>query len=351
MIAVSIIIYVGLSIYTPMYSAQVIDHLWQSIQAAWKEGVPFAITWTNMGRELTQLSVQYFFTWIFYYLQSWLMANVAESLNLELRRQIARKLNRLPLRFFDQNKAGEILSRVTSDLDKIADVLQTGLLKLIVAIGTIIGSLAVMFYYSVSLTCIFLLFMIVSMVITQMVAKQNLRCAAERQETIGELTGIVEEYYNGRNVIKAYNHEQESIGQVAAAVEKNRAANQKADFLTNCVNPVIRLLTRLANVVIAIIAGKAMLDGVMTVGVVQAFFQYVNQTAEPLTEASFMINSLQSALASAKRTFELLDDEGEIPDPQAPAVLEHAKGNTPLQHIRHPRQQPQLWHLVSKNWP
>ena len=332
-VAVSIIIYVGLSIYTPMYSAQVIDHLWQSIQAAWKEGVPFAITWTNMGQELTQLSVQYFFTWIFYYLQSWLMANVAESLNLELRRQIARKLNRLPLRFFDQNKAGEILSRVTSDLDKIADVLQTGLLKLIVAIGTIIGSLAVMFYYSVSLTCIFLLFMIVSMVITQMVAKQNLRCAAERQETIGELTGIVEEYYNGRNVIKAYNHEQESIGQVAAAVEKNRAANQKADFLTNCVNPVIRLLTRLANVVIAIIAGKAMLDGVMTVGVVQAFLQYVNQTAEPLTEASFMINSLQSALASAKRTFELLDDEEEIPDPQAPAVLEHAKGNIAFEHV------------------
>ena len=104
MVAVSIIIYVGLSIYTPMYSAQVIDHLWQSIQAAWKEGVPFAITWTNMGRELTQLSVQYFFTWIFYYLQSWLMANVAESLNLELRRQIARKLNRLPLRFLTRTK-------------------------------------------------------------------------------------------------------------------------------------------------------------------------------------------------------------------------------------------------------
>ena len=103
-VAVSIIIYVGLSIYTPMYSAQVIDHLWQSIQAAWKEGVPFAITWTNMGQELTQLSVQYFFTWIFYYLQSWLMANVAESLNLELRRQIARKLNRFPFAFLTRTK-------------------------------------------------------------------------------------------------------------------------------------------------------------------------------------------------------------------------------------------------------
>lgn len=261
------------------------------------------------------------------------MANVAESLNLNLRNQIACKLNRLPLRFFDQNKAGEILSRVTSDLDKIAEVLQTGLLKLLVAIGTIIGSLVVMFYYSVSLTCIFLIFMLASMWITRIVAKKNLRCAAQRQETIGELTGIVEEFYNGRDVIKAYNHESESLAQVAQAAEKNRAANQKADFLTNCVNPLIRLLTRLAHVVIAIVAGRAMLNGTMTVGVVQAFFQYINQTAEPLTEASFMINSLQSALASAKRTFELLDDEEEIPAPAQPALLERAKGHIAFEHV------------------
>ena len=332
-VGLSIVIYVALSIYTPMYSATVIDHLWQSIQAARNSGVPFAITWSNTGRELTQLSVQYFFTWIFYYLQSWLMANVAESLNLELRNQIARKLGRLPLSFFDREKAGEILARVTSDLDKIADVLQTGLLKFIVAIGTIIGSLAVMFYYSVPLTCIFLVFMVAAMVITQIVAKRSLASAEARQETIGELTGIVEEYYNGRDVIKAYNHEPESIEIVTASAEKNRAANKKADFYTNCVNPLIRLLTRLANVVIAVIAGKAMLDGNMTVGVVQAFFQYISQAAEPLTEASFMINSLQSAIASAKRTFELLDEPEERPDPETPAVLENAKGSIAFEHV------------------
>ena len=332
-VGLSIVIYVALSIYTPMYSATVIDHLWQSIQAAWNNGTPFSISWTNMGRELTQLSVQYFFTWIFYYLQSWLMANVAENLNLELRSQIARKLGRLPLSFFDHNKAGEILSRVTSDLDKIADVLQTGLLKFIVAIGTIIGSLTVMFYYSVPLTCIFLVFMAVAIVITRIVAKRSLASAEARQETIGELTGIVEEYYNGRDVIKAYNHEPESLESVTAATENNRAANKKADFYTNCVNPLIRLLTRLANVVIAVIAGKAMLDGTMTVGVVQAFFQYVSQAAEPLTEASFMVNSLQSAFASAKRTFELFDEPEEIPDPENPEVLEHAKGHITFDHV------------------
>ncbi len=332
-VGVSIVIYVALSIWNPMYSAIVIDHLWTSIQNAWQTGAGFSITWDNMGRELVQLSVQYFFTWIFYYLQSYLMANVAENLVLDLREQISKKLNRLPLRFFDRNKAGEILSRVTSDLDKITEVLQTGLLKLIVAIGTIVGSLIIMFYYSISLTCIFLVFVLASTIITRIVAKKSLHYASEQQETIGVLTGFVQEYYNGRDVIKAYNHEGQSIRQVEAAAEDASRANQKVNFLTNCVNPLIRLLTRLSNVVIAIIAGRAMLNGTMSVGVVQAFFQYINQTAEPLTEASYMINSLQAAFASAKRTFELLDEEEEIPDPVLPRTLRNANGEIRFEHV------------------
>lgn len=332
-VAISIVIYVGLSIWNPLYSARVIDLLWNSVQTAWKEGTPFVITWDHMGKELVQLTIQYFFTWIFYYLQSYLMANVAETLTCTLRTEISRKLNRLPLRFFDRNKAGEILSRVTSDLDKIAEVLQTGLLKLIVAIGTIIGSLIVMFIYSVPLTLIFLLFMAAALLVTNFVARKSLRSAMERQETIGTLTGIAEEYYKGRDVIKAYNHEKQSIEQVKAAAEENRIANQRADFLTNCVNPLIRLLTRIAHVVIAVIAGKAMLEGRMTVGVVQAFFQYVNQTAEPMTEASYMINSLQSALASAERTFELLDDEEEVPDKTTVTDIRRAEGRIGFEHV------------------
>ena len=332
-VGLSILIYIGLSIWNPMYSAIVIDHLWQSIQAAISQGIPFSITWENMGAELTQLSVQYFLTWIFYYLQSFLMASVAENLTLSLRKQVAEKLNRLPLRFFDQNKAGELLSRVTIDLDKVTEVLQTGLLKMIVAIGTVIGSLVVMFLYSIQLTGIFLLFMVVSMLITRIVARKNLKSAAERQETIGELTGIVEEFYNGRDVIKVYNHEHASIARVKEASAKNAAASQKSDFLTNCVNPLIRLLTRLAHVVIAIIAGYEMINGRMSVGVVQAFFQYINQATEPLTEASFMFNSLQAALASAERTFEMLDEEEERPDTPYPVILREPKGQISFQHV------------------
>lgn len=332
-VAFSIVVYVALSIWNPMYSVQVVDNLWRSIQAARNEGISFSVTWTNMGRELTQLTVQYFFTWIFYYLQSYLMASVAESLNLDLRNEIAVKLNKLPLKFFDQNQAGELLSRVTSDLDKVAETLQTGLLKMIVAIGTVIGSVVVMFYYSVWLTLIFLVFMIISVIITKAVAKKNLESASERQETIGALTGIAEEYYNGRNVIKAYNNETESIARLTKAAERNRVASQKADFLTNCINPLIRLLTRVSHVVIAIIAVRGMIDGSMTVGIVQAFFQYINQAGEPLTEASYMINSLQSALASAERIFEMLDEEEEIPDVPYPEVLENVKGAIAFENV------------------
>lgn len=208
-IGLSIILYTALTIYTPFKSAEVIDAIWQSIQSSREQGTAFVLTWDGLGKDILSLTTLYFFTWLFYYLQSFLMANVADMLVLNLRQQIAAKLNVLPLKFFDQNKSGEILSRVTNDLDKITETLQTGLLKLIVAVGTIIGSIAVMIYYNVFLTVIFLIFMAISMLITRAVAGKNLKYAALRQDSIGELTGIVEEYYTGRNIIKAYNREQE----------------------------------------------------------------------------------------------------------------------------------------------
>lgn len=270
---------------------------------------------------------------MFLFFQSYLMASVAENLILKLRRQISNKLNKLPLRFFDRNKPGEILSRVTSDLDKVSETLQTGLLKLVVAIGTIIGSLSFMFYYSWILALIFLAFMAIAVIITKIVAKKNLKCASERQEAIARLTGIAEEYYTGRDIIKAFNHEEESVGKVYKAVEEVRLATRDADFLTNAVNPAVRFLSRISQAVILLIAGYWMINGSMTIGVVQAYFQYLNMTAEPVTEASFMINSLQSALASAERMFEFLDDEEEVPDTSTPVNIDRAEGRIAFEHV------------------
>ncbi len=282
---------------------------------------------------MTILFVMYIALGVVYYMQSFLMASVAERLILTLRRQISAKLNKLPLHFFDQNKPSEILSRVTSDLDKVSETLQTGLLKMLTAIGTVVGSIIFMFCLSWELALIFVAFSVVSLIITNIVAKKNLICAAERQEALARLTGIAEEYYTGRDVIKAYNHEAESMEKVADYTENVRRAAQKTDFLTNSVNPLIRFLSRLSQAVILLIACNWMLTGVMTLGFVQAFFQYINLAAEPLTEMSYMINSLQSALASAERTFGFLDDEEEIPDTDTPVVLERAEGKIAFEHV------------------
>ncbi len=332
-ICISIIFYVGLTIWTPMYSALVIDHLWQSIKAGWDSNIPFQITWNNMGQELMWLAIQYFFMWLFYFMQSYLMANVADTLVMNLRKQVAVKLNRLPLRFFDQNKAGELLSRFTSDLDKMSEVMQTGLLKLIVSIGTVIGSVCMMMYYSISVTLLFLAFMLLSMVITKIVSNKSLRFAGERMESIAALTGLAEEYYSGRNVIRAYNHEADSLEKIKQAAEQARTANQRVDFLSNCVNPLIRLLTRVSYAAIALVTGRALLGASMTVGVMQAIFQYINLAAEPLTEASYMINSMQAAIAAAKRIFELLDEPEETADPDMPVKLERAKGQIAFDNV------------------
>ena len=331
-VAVSIVIYTVLNIFTPYYSAIVIDALKAAIDESVASG-KFSLAWDPLGREMTILFVMYMIMACFYFFQSYLMASVAENLILKLRRQISNKLNKLPLRFFDRNKPGEILSRVTSDLDKVSETLQTGLLKLVVAIGTIIGSLSFMFYYSWILALIFLAFMAIAVIITKIVSKKNLKCASERQEAIARLTGIAEEYYTGRNIIKAFNHEEESVGKVYKAVEEVRLATRDADFLTNAVNPAVRFLSRISQAVILLIAGYWMINGSMTIGVVQAYFQYLNMTAEPVTEASFMINSLQSALASAERTFEFLDDEEEVPETPTPVNIDRAEGRIAFEHV------------------
>ena len=241
-----ILIYTVLNIFTPYYSAIVIDALLSVIRDCTENGTAFAIVWNPLGMEMTILFVMYIALGLVYYLQSFLMASVAERLILSLRRQISFKLNKLPLRFFDRNKPGEILSRVTSDLDKVSETLQTGLLKLLTSIGTVIGSLIFMFCISWELALIFLAFSVVSLIITNLVAKKNLVCAAQRQEAISRLTGIAEEYYTGRDVIKAYNHEAESMDTVSSYTEELRKASRDTDFLTNSVNPLIRFLSRLS---------------------------------------------------------------------------------------------------------
>lgn len=330
----SVVLYTLLSVIAPLYSAYIVDLLWNSIKEAAAGGAAFRVTWAYGGRDIFFLLLIYLVTALFYTLQSFLMASFAEKLSLRLRTEISMKLNRLPLSFYDHNQTGAILSRAVNDLDKMAEALQTGLLKLFTAAGMVIGSLIMMFRFSARLTFIFLIFMGLSMLSTKLFTAKTLKYAMERQQCVSNVTAHVEESYSGRVIVKAFNQEANSSDRMHRITEELAEATRKADFMINAINPAIRMINRFGQVLIAVFAGKMLLDGALTVGVFQAFFQYVNQSSEPLTEVAYMVNSMQSALASVERIYEMLDEPDIVPDPAQPFMMERAQGEVEFKQVR-----------------
>lgn len=333
-VLISVIFYTVLSIAAPLYSAYIVDLLWAKIQAAFQDGTAFSISWDSGGKDLLFLLMLYLAAGAFYLLQSFLMASFAENLSLRLRNEISQKLSRLPLSFFDQNKPGAVLSRITNDLDKMSEAFQTGVLKLFTAAGMIAGSLIMMFRFSILLTIIFLIFMGLSLLVTGWVSARTLQHALTRQQCVSDVTSLVEENYSGRTIIKSFNLEQDSSGRMHRATQDLADASRKADFMINSINPLIRLINRGGQILIAVFGGNMLLNGTLTVGTFQAFFQYVNQSAEPLTELAFMINSMQSSLASLERVYRLLDEPEMIPDTKVPDHIEQAEGAVEFRHVR-----------------
>lgn len=330
----SVAFYSFVNIIAPLYSARVVDFMWERIKALRAVGESFSITWEDGGRQILILLLIYLLSGVFYILQNFLMSSFAERLSYQLRSEAADKLNRLPLSFFDRHRPGEVMSNITNDLDKVSEALQTGMLRLFISFGTVIGSIIMMFTFSWVLTLVFLGFAAISFALANLVSKRTLRYALERQKAVGKITGLTEESYSGRAVIKAFNYEKKSSARIGNATERLARAAEKTDFLMNAVNPGIRLVNRCGLVTVAIIGGGMLLSGAMSPGIFQAFFQYVNQAGEPITDLAYMINSLQSALASVERVYELLDEPEVTPDPEKPEFPENVRGRICFSHIK-----------------
>lgn len=330
----SVIANTALSIAAPAYSAGIVNLLWENIKASEALGDAFRITWDQGGMQIAILFLLYLGSWAFYSLQSFLMLSFSEKLSLRFRTQMSEKLNRLPLSYFDKNKTGAILSHFTNDLDKMSEALQNGLLRLFTSIGMIIGSVCFMFYYSVGMTLVFLAFMVLSMLITNFFSKSTMKHATKRQQTMSTVTGMVEEYYTGRVVIKSFNRETISSEQMHKANEDMAKATEQTDFVMNAINPAIRMVNRFGQVGIATYAAWLLLNGRLSPGVFQAYFQYLNQASEPITEASFVFNSMQSALASAERIYSVLDEFEMIENPKTPEIVNHARGLIEFKNVQ-----------------
>jgi ATP-binding cassette subfamily B multidrug efflux pump len=333
--AICSVLYVGCSLWAAAYSAGLVDLLWANIQESFAEGRGFVVDLSNGGMELLGYVGIWTLAWAFYSVQSLVMASFAERLNLRLRQQISAKLMRLPLSYFDAHKPGETISRATNDLDKISEVLQRGVLQLIIAVCTLVGALTLMFISSALLTGLFCIFAALTVVLTRVASKKTLAIAAKRQDILSTLTAHVEEAYSGRTVVKAFGLEGQSTDSIVADSEQLADASSRADFIMNAVGPAVRFLIRLAQVAIGLLAGGMVISGTMSVGGFQAFFQYVTQASEPLTNISLITNMMQSALAAAEHVFTLLDEPEIEPDPAHPEKpAEPVKGRVAFEHVR-----------------
>lgn len=248
------------------------------------------------------------------YIQQYIISSVGENLTLSLREDISKKINKLPLKYFDSHKKGDVMSRVTNDLEKVSLVMQVGFMQFISSCFTIIFTIISMLILNVKLSLLIFIFIGISSIATNYVSKLSQRYYAYNFNAMGQLSGKIEEVYSGNNIIKIFNKQNDVIEEVTELNKKQFEANKKAQFVDFAIYPTIRFLNQLGFVATAIVGGIMTLNGQISLGGIQAFLQYVNQVSEPITQASYVIMSLQSAIAGAERVFELLDEEEEISD-------------------------------------
>jgi len=291
------------------------------------------VDFTALAQVLVLVAGVYLVSAVFTWAAAYVMAGVAQRTVYNLRRKVDLKLARLPLRYFDSHSRGDTLSRVTNDIENIATTLQQSLTTLITALLTVVGVLIIMFTISPLLAVISLAVVPASMGITVLIARRSQHQFAAQWERTGVLNGHVEEMHTGHSLVKVFGHQAEALAVFDAENEKLYDASYRAQFISGVIQPTINFLSNLNYVAIAVIGGVQVANGTMSLGDVQAFIQYSRQFTMPITQVASIMNVLQSAIASAERVFELLDEPEEVPDTLQPRVLELARGHIRLEDV------------------
>lgn len=262
----------------------------------------------------------------FSYMQQLIIASVAQRTVYDLRRDVNLKLARLPLKFFDEHPHGDVLSRVTNDVDNIANTMQQSLTQLITSVVTLIGVLIMMLTISPWMTLIFLGVLPLSALITRAAATRSQRFFAGQQMALGQLNSHVEEMYTGHEVVKSFGQEARSVDRFNDINEELYNEGWKAQFVSGIIMPLLGFVNNIGYVLVCIVGGIFVTQRTVTIGDVQAFIQYSRQFTQPIVQTANIINILQSTIASAERVFEVLDEVEEIPDSEGALVLESLQG-------------------------
>ena len=281
------------------------------------QGIDFAA----LAQILMLAAFVYIVSSVFAWAQSYIMAGVTQRTVYRLRQRVDEKLGRLPLSYFDGQSRGDILSRVTNDIDNISQSLQQSLTQLITSVLTVIGVLIMMLTISPLLALISLLAVPASLVVTVLIAKRSQKQFVAQWGRTGQLNGHIEEMHTGHSIVKVFGRQPEAIEAFDIQNESLYQASYKAQFISGLIQPAMTFISNINYVLICVIGGIQVANGQMSLGDVQAFIQYSRQFTFPIIQAASIANVLQSAVASAERVFELLDEAEEIADPVAPRLL------------------------------
>ena len=267
-------------------------------------------------------------------LQGWIMSGISMDITYRFRKDIAAKINRMPFRYFDSTSQGDVLSRITNDVDTISQTLNQSLSQIITSVVTVIGVLVMMLSISWQMTLIALLIMPLSMVIIALVVRQSQKYFKQQQEFLGRINGHVEEMFGGHLVMKAFNGEARSVERFDGYNDTLYDSAWKSQFLSGLMFPIMNFVGNLAYVGIAIFGGYLATQNAITIGDIQAFIQYVNSFTRPLSQIANISNILQQTAAAAERVFEFLDEEEEVPDTAHPVELKEVQGHVEFRDVQ-----------------
>ncbi len=297
------------------------------------QGIPgAAINFDKIGQILLLLAGLYALSSLFNYVQQYIMSSVAQDTVYDLREDVNKKLEKLPLKYFEGRPNGETLSRMTNDIDTIGSTLQQSLTQFITSIVTIVGIIIMMLSISPLLTLISIISLPLSIFAIRPILKRSQKHFADQQRKLGQLNGHIEEIYTGHQVVKAFGYEKKASAQFTEVNEELYKAGSKAQFISGIIMPVMFFIGNLSYVLISVVGGILVTQRSISIGDIQAFITYSKQFTQPITQTANIANIIQSTVAAAERVFELLDEEEEMKE-QTTVNIKRANGAVSFKHV------------------
>jgi ATP-binding cassette subfamily B protein len=296
-------------------------------------GTGTGVDFTYIGNIILLLIGLYGVSAIFSYIQGWIMTDISMKLTYQFRKEISQKINRLPLHYFDTTTQGEVLSRITNDVDTINQTLNQSLTQIITSVVTMIGVLVMMISISWIMTLVTLIILPLSVLFISIVVKQSQKYFKQQQDYLGHVNGHVEEMYGGHTVMKAFNGEKRSVEKFDVFNKTLYSSAWKSQFLSGMMMPIMTFIGNLGYVAVCILGGTLAARNLITIGDIQAFIQYVRSFTQPISQIANISNVLQQTAASAERVFIFLEEKEEVPESSQPVKLATVSGSVEFKDV------------------